>query len=45
MMIAALVIRVIAQKRNNLYLVAEISKVTFEKGFEEWVKFPQVNVW
>lgn len=34
-MIAAMVIRVTVEKTNNLYLLAEISKVAFEMGFEE----------
>lgn len=44
MIVAALVIGAIGQKRNNLYLVAEIMKVVLEMGFEEWVGFPHVNV-
>ena len=35
MIVAVLVIGTVGQKRNNLYLVAEIRKVVLEMGFEE----------
>ena len=35
MIVAVFVIGTVGQKRNNLYLVAEIRKVVLEMGFEE----------
>ena len=45
MITAALVIVVVGQKRNNLYLFVEIRrKVVFEMDFEEGVGFLYMNM-